>query len=98
MTSRNALKYRIESMDCASCASKIENALRRLPGVSDISVNYGQASMSLRVDEDQTSRTAIEERIRALGFAATADTAAAGGARQSPMSAACNSCRVPRSG
>ncbi|CAB3712914.1 heavy-metal-associated domain-containing protein [Trinickia soli] len=30
-----ALKLRIEGMDCASCALKIENALKRLPGVYD---------------------------------------------------------------
>lgn len=96
MTSRNALKYRIEGMDCASCASKIENALHRLPGVSDISVNFGQASMSLQVDEGQTRRATIEECIRALGFEATADTAGAGGTRRSPVSAAPRWWRQPR--
>lgn len=96
MTSRNALKYRIEGMDCASCASKIENALHRLPGVSDISVNFGQASMSLRVDEGQTRRATIEERIRALGFEATADAAGAGGTHRSLTLAAPTWWRQPR--
>ena len=32
----NALKMRVEGMDCSACAIKIENALKRLPGVSDI--------------------------------------------------------------
>ena len=27
-------RYRVSGMDCASCAAKIENALRRMPGVS----------------------------------------------------------------
>ncbi|MBX9828063.1 MAG: heavy-metal-associated domain-containing protein [Xanthobacteraceae bacterium] len=31
------LKMRIEGMDCAACALKIEDAVRRMPGVSDIS-------------------------------------------------------------
>ncbi|MGL1765673.1 cation transporter, partial [Vibrio parahaemolyticus] len=35
------LKLRIEGMDCGACALKIENALKRLPGVSDVNVNYG---------------------------------------------------------
>lgn len=63
------LKLRVEGMDCGACAIKIENAMRRLPGVSDIDVNYGLQSLSLVVDEDRTSRHAIEVRIRALGYA-----------------------------
>jgi Cd2+/Zn2+-exporting ATPase len=62
------LKLRIEGMDCASCALKIENAMKRLPGVSDISVSYGQESLNLKFDEDRTSVAAIEEKVRALGF------------------------------
>lgn len=62
------LKLRIEGMDCASCALKIENAMKRLPGVSDINVSYGQESLTLRFDQDRTSVTAIEDKVRALGF------------------------------
>lgn len=62
------LKLRIEGMDCASCALKIENAMQRLPGVSDICVSYGQESLTLSFDEDRTSVSAIEQKVRALGF------------------------------
>ncbi|WP_425570262.1 heavy metal translocating P-type ATPase [Pigmentiphaga soli] len=55
-------------MDCASCALKIENAMKRLPGVSDIQVSYGQESLSLTFDEGRTSRVAIENKIRTLGY------------------------------
>jgi Cd2+/Zn2+-exporting ATPase len=68
MATAKPLTFRIEGMDCAACATKIENALRRLPGVSDIAVSYGQGSLSLLVDEDRTSRVTIEGRVRALGF------------------------------
>lgn len=70
-TSRSAsqaLKMRVEGMDCGACAVKIENALKRLPGVGDISVNYGAEMLTLTLDEDRTSRTAIEDNIRALGY------------------------------
>lgn len=63
------LKLRVEGMDCGACAVKIENAMKRLPGVSDIDVNYSLQSLSLVVDEDRTSRHAIEAKIRALGYA-----------------------------
>jgi len=64
----NALRLRIEGMDCGACAVKIENAMQRLPGVSDITVSYSQASLSLTLDEDRTSRATIEAGIKALGF------------------------------
>ncbi|MBI2735898.1 MAG: cadmium-translocating P-type ATPase [Rhodospirillales bacterium] len=68
MATVSSLKLRVEGMDCAACATKIENALQRLPGVSNVAVSYGQESLSLLVDEDRTSRVTIEGRIRALGF------------------------------
>ena len=63
------LKFRVEGMDCGACALKVENGLKRLPGVSDINVNVGLERLSLVFDEDRTSRKAIEERIRSLGYA-----------------------------
>ncbi|WP_068190389.1 heavy metal translocating P-type ATPase [Reyranella sp.] len=77
MTAGTVLKLRIQGMDCAACATKIENALQRLPGVSDIAVSYSQESLSLLVDEDRTSRVSIEGRIRALGFTPVSGDAAA---------------------
>ena len=62
------LKLRIEGMDCGACALKIENGLKRLPGVSDINVNYGLETLSLVFDEDRTSRGAVDQRIRSLGY------------------------------
>ena len=63
-----ALKLRVEGMDCGTCALKIENALKRLPGVSEINVNYSSETLTLSLDEDRTSRTAIEDKIRTLGY------------------------------
>src|SRR5690348_10151525 len=70
MTIADPLKLRIDGMDCAACGVKIENALRRLPGVSDIAVNYASGALSLRLDEDRTSRAAIRSKIRSLGYSA----------------------------
>ncbi len=64
-----ALKMRVEGMDCSACAFKIENALKRLGGVSDVSVNYGIETLTLRIDQDRISLGAVEQQIRALGYA-----------------------------
>lgn len=64
----DALKMRVEGMDCGSCALKIENALKRLPGVSDIAVTYATETLVFRLDEDRTRFAAVEAKIRSLGF------------------------------
>lgn len=68
MSTAKALKLRIEGMDCGACAVKIENAMKRLPGVTDINVSYGQERLALSFDEDRSSQQNIEAQIRALGF------------------------------
>jgi len=62
------LKIRVDGMDCGACAIKIENALKRLPGISDINVSYGTQTLTLNLDEDRTSRQAVEDKIRGLGY------------------------------
>lgn len=64
----DAIKMRVEGMDCAACAIKIENALKRLPGVSDVNVSYASETLTLRLDSDRTARSVLEGRIRALGY------------------------------
>jgi len=68
MATASSHKFRIDGMDCAACALKIENAVARLPGVSDINVSYTAGTLALRVDEDRTSLHVIEEKVRALGY------------------------------
>lgn len=68
MADANPYKLRIEGMDCASCALKIENAMKRLPGVSDINVSYANETLALQLDEDRTALRSVEEKIRALGY------------------------------
>lgn len=75
MSTAKALKLRIEGMDCGACAVKIENAMKRLPGVTDINVSYGRESLALSFDEDRSSQQNIEAQIRALGFTPVSEKA-----------------------
>lgn len=63
-----ALKLRVEGMDCAASATKIETAIKRLPDVSEIDVSFTRQSLSLILEEDRTSRVIIEKRILELGY------------------------------
>jgi Cd2+/Zn2+-exporting ATPase len=64
----SSYKLRIDGMDCAACALKIENALERLPGVTNINVSYTAGTLALQLDEDRTSPRTIEEQVRMLGY------------------------------
>ncbi|UDF04043.1 heavy metal translocating P-type ATPase [Asticcacaulis sp. AND118] len=66
--SLSPIRLQIEGMDCGACALKIEVALKRLPGTSDVAVSYQNETLSLQLDDTQTSLSKLEEQIRSLGF------------------------------
>ncbi|MFB9948570.1 heavy metal translocating P-type ATPase [Rhizobium puerariae] len=67
MTVTNQARYKVGGMDCASCATKIDTAVRRMPGVEDVSVSVAAGTMT--VDHDGTSDlTAIERKVTGLGY------------------------------
>lgn len=69
------MKYRIEGMDCASCIGKIETALIRMPGVSDIKLNFATESLELTLDPEAITQVSdIEKTIKSLGFGISANT------------------------
>lgn len=68
MATLSPYKLRIEGMDCAACALKIESAMQRLPGVSDVNVNYTAGTLALQFDQDRTPMRAIEDKVKALGY------------------------------
>jgi len=65
-----ASRYRIEGMDCPSCTGKIETALRRIDGVSEIRTNATAETLSARFANPQAKRLA-EKQIKLLGYGVT---------------------------
>jgi Cd2+/Zn2+-exporting ATPase len=63
-----ALRYRVEGMDCPSCASTIETAVTRLGGASDVRVIYQRQVLTLTLDETMTPRGSLEQKVRDLGY------------------------------
>ena len=61
-------RYRVEGMDCASCATKIDTAVRRLPGVEDVSVSVTAGTMTVKHQDDATLAPAITKRVTGLGY------------------------------
>ena len=60
-------RYRVEGMDCASCAGKIDTAVRRMPGVEDVSVSVAAGSMTVH-HAPESDLAAIEKKIAGLGY------------------------------
>jgi Cd2+/Zn2+-exporting ATPase len=59
-------KYRVGGMDCAACATKIENAVSRIPGVSEVGASFTAGTMNV-VHED-VPFAAIRQAVTALGY------------------------------
>ncbi|GAF62843.1 lead, cadmium, zinc and mercury transporting ATPase [Psychrobacter sp. JCM 18903] len=69
------MKYHIEGMDCASCIGKIETALKRMPGVSDVELNFATETLELSLTPGApTQASDIEKTIKSLGFGISANT------------------------
>lgn len=43
-------KFKIE-VDCANCAAKMEDAVKRLDGVNDVNINFMTQKMKLDADD-----------------------------------------------
>jgi Cd2+/Zn2+-exporting ATPase len=60
-------RYRVSGMDCASCAAKIDTALRRAPGVAEVTVAVPAGTVTVSHD-DAVAPAALAQRIAALGY------------------------------
>ncbi len=45
--------YRLDELDCAHCAAKMEDAIRKLPGVTSVSISFMTQKLTLEADEEQ---------------------------------------------
>ncbi|MEE1612445.1 heavy metal translocating P-type ATPase [Microvirga sp. CF3016] len=63
-------RYRVSGMDCASCATKIDNALRRVPGVAEVNVSVPAGTVTVAHD-DTVIPAALAKQIGTLGFKVT---------------------------
>ena len=64
-------RYRVDGMDCASCAAKIDTAVRRVPGVEDVSVSATAGTMTVHHVDDAAIAPAIAKRVTGLGYKLT---------------------------
>lgn len=70
MAEATQTRYRVEGMDCASCAAKIDTAVRRMPGVEDVSVSVTAGTMTVR-HNGEIDLSAIARKVAGLGYSAS---------------------------
>ncbi len=46
-------KFKLEDLDCANCAQKMEDAIKKIDGVTDASVNFMMQKMTIEADDDK---------------------------------------------
>ena len=52
-------QYHLSNLDCASCALKIEEGLRKMPGVISVNVDFSTASLHLETDTPLDVKSAV---------------------------------------
>ena len=62
----------LDGMHCASCVSKVESALNRVPGVIEARVNLASESAIVRTAAGPVSPRALEEAVEGVGYGARA--------------------------
>lgn len=44
--------FKLEDLDCAACAAKMEDAIKKVKGVQEVSVNFVTQRLKLELDEE----------------------------------------------
>ena len=44
--------FKLEDLDCAACAAKMEDAIKKVNGVQEVSVNFVTKRLKLELDEE----------------------------------------------
>ncbi len=46
-------KFKMENLDCANCAAKMETAINKIPGVKEATVSFMTQRLVIEADDDR---------------------------------------------
>ena len=58
----------VQGMTCASCVNTVERGLKKVPGVSEATVNLATERATVTYDAAQTTPAALIEKVKAIGY------------------------------
>lgn len=56
-------KFKMEDLDCANCAAKMEDLIRKIEGVNEVSISF--LAQKLTIDADETRFDEIMKEVQA---------------------------------
>lgn len=56
-------KYKLQNLECANCAAKMETAISKLDGVENVSVNFMTQSLTLEVN-DELFKSVLDNAVK----------------------------------
>ena len=56
-------KFKLQDLDCANCAAKMEDAIKKIPGVNDANVSFMMQKMTVDAEDDKFDAS-MEEVVR----------------------------------
>ncbi|MBO4395648.1 MAG: cation transporter [Eubacterium sp.] len=58
-------KFKLQDLDCANCAAKMEDAIKKIAGVNDASVSFMTQKMMIDAD-DSVFDSVVAEAVRVI--------------------------------
>ena len=58
-------RFQLTDLDCANCARKMEDAIRKIDGVKEVSVNFMTQKMTLEA-EDESFEAILDEACKVI--------------------------------
>lgn len=55
-------KFKMQNLDCANCAAKMEELIKKIPGVTDASVSFMTQRLTLEADDTRFD-TIVEQAV-----------------------------------
>lgn len=59
-------KFKVENLDCAHCAAKMEEAIKKIPGVEDAVMNFMMQKLTLEIAEDADMNDILDKAQEAI--------------------------------
>ncbi|MEG0034476.1 MAG: heavy metal-associated domain-containing protein [Bacilli bacterium] len=53
-------KYKLEGLDCANCAAKLENKIKKIEGVGNATLNFMLLKLTVEANEEETFEKVIK--------------------------------------
>jgi len=62
------ISFKVTGMSCAACVSKVEKAIKALPGVVGVSVNLATESAAVKFYPGTVDKSSVKKAVEALGY------------------------------